>query len=389
MDFGISFDAACEHEKALTSDGDEIGNRFLRLPEFSAGSDDKRSAVSDLTFIAGIFFFLLAGQNPGQLQDQNLLLPHQRMRAKETLAPLDQLGLSHFFDKAFKFDIAARYQSVGSMRAALQALIKRRDEPVAMDVDSQLKEFLELNDFQYQQQRRLRLEQALNWAFRSYGAAGSKSKGYVTASHTLNSIKEEQGSIRIRWDRNGEYLVTTYLWAAVVGGDLVWYTAAGEIGRAAFDSELDDGAPWQHINAAVDSELLHMLKATSADILPDFSLSHYVRDKFVRSWDKALELSNAWAQPIFTIVYDSSQPVRENEHLLERVLSEPKMLSVIQSGFILLVVERNEVPAHCVLTNGDAVCGVIENTQWTRERPLVANRSVARDLALELESLNL
>ena len=59
LDFGLSFHKAAENDLE-TEQGQELGNRFLRLPELSAGSSLKQDPRSDISFAAGILFFLLA-----------------------------------------------------------------------------------------------------------------------------------------------------------------------------------------------------------------------------------------------------------------------------------------------------------------------------------------
>jgi serine/threonine-protein kinase len=55
VDFGMS---SIKHidEDFSTSKGQEIGNRFLRLPELSAGSENKSDPRSDVTFCVGLLF---------------------------------------------------------------------------------------------------------------------------------------------------------------------------------------------------------------------------------------------------------------------------------------------------------------------------------------------
>ena len=77
LDFGLSYHEI-EGFGFETEHGQEVGNRFLRLPELSAGSRLKQDPRSDLSFVAGILFYLLTGQNPDLLQDAEGRLPHQR-----------------------------------------------------------------------------------------------------------------------------------------------------------------------------------------------------------------------------------------------------------------------------------------------------------------------
>lgn len=111
VDFGM---AVCE-EDAQLSKGQEIGNRFLRLPEFSISGSEKRSHASDITFCVGILFFLLTDEMPRQLRDEDDKAPHQRKSARSGLGKhkdeIDIIKLKNIFDRGFDQAIQNRWQS--------------------------------------------------------------------------------------------------------------------------------------------------------------------------------------------------------------------------------------------------------------------------------------
>ena len=103
LDFGLSYHETSEINFA-TEHGQEIGNRFLRLPELSAGSPNKQDQRSDLSFAAGILFYILTGDHPHQPQDAEGRLPHQRSQALAILhdvAGVRYARLASLFDNAF------------------------------------------------------------------------------------------------------------------------------------------------------------------------------------------------------------------------------------------------------------------------------------------------
>ncbi len=57
--------------------GVELGNRFLRLPELSKGTDVTVSS-SDITFLVGILFYLVTNQHPHILLNEDGLQPHKK-----------------------------------------------------------------------------------------------------------------------------------------------------------------------------------------------------------------------------------------------------------------------------------------------------------------------
>lgn len=126
LDFGLSYHEAAEAD-FRTEDGQEVGNRFLRLPELSAGSALKQDPRSDLSFAGGILFFLLVGRHPDLLQDAEGRLPHQRSSALAALQSIAGFRLSRlvaFFDIAFEPVIAGRFTSADAMLDSLSRLVE-------------------------------------------------------------------------------------------------------------------------------------------------------------------------------------------------------------------------------------------------------------------------
>jgi len=121
VDFGLSFNHAADDD--LTRVGEEVGNRFLRLPEHAFGG---RSAVGDVTQLSGIAFYLLTGSEPKILSDEQGRMPHQRAAARALL----EAGFSGrrlhrllaLFDRAFASEEAQRFPSVQSLLEALRAV---------------------------------------------------------------------------------------------------------------------------------------------------------------------------------------------------------------------------------------------------------------------------
>ena len=140
LDFGLSFHEAAK-DALETEQGQELGNRFLRLPELSAGSPLKQDTRSDISFAAGILYFLLTSQHPNVLQDAEGRLPHQRSQG---LAMLERVSGSRLyrllalFDRAFAPQIADRFTNADAMLAELERMMEPRtgvhSEAVLQDV---------------------------------------------------------------------------------------------------------------------------------------------------------------------------------------------------------------------------------------------------------------
>jgi len=130
VDFGLGFLAHDESDGPETHAGQEIGNRFLRLPEFVAGSTNKRDPRSDVTLCLGILLFLLTGRYPRTLSDDTGKPPHARDEDRIALKALincDVWALLDVFDRGFEPSINARWQSAEELKKALTNVRLGRD----------------------------------------------------------------------------------------------------------------------------------------------------------------------------------------------------------------------------------------------------------------------
>jgi serine/threonine protein kinase len=121
VDFGLSFNHADDELAEVTEQNEEVGNRFLRLPEHSTGG---RARASDVTQLAGIFIYIITGHEPRVLRDEFDQMPHQRPEARNAfvnlLAPRQILRLMSVFDRAFAHDLSTRYASAPELISALE-----------------------------------------------------------------------------------------------------------------------------------------------------------------------------------------------------------------------------------------------------------------------------
>jgi len=125
LDFGLSYKEGVV-DALNTEHGQEIGNRFLRLPELSIGSTSKRDERSDLAFVGAILFYVLTGVLPATLQDADGNMPHQREVALAKLSAVAGATtprLLDFFDRCFNPAINRRHPNASSMLSALEPLL--------------------------------------------------------------------------------------------------------------------------------------------------------------------------------------------------------------------------------------------------------------------------
>lgn len=135
IDFGLAFNDLAD-EPELTRVNEEVGNRFLRLPEHSSGG---RNPISDVAQLVGLLFYVLVGAEPRVLQDGDGRMPHHRPEARERIdglaATAPQLRrLLSVFDRGFAFRTASRFQSAAQLREALEAIMS--EDPAKPDLDA-------------------------------------------------------------------------------------------------------------------------------------------------------------------------------------------------------------------------------------------------------------
>ncbi|MBW4541016.1 MAG: protein kinase [Myxacorys chilensis ATA2-1-KO14] len=129
LDFGISYKEGIIGGFE-TDYSQELGNRFLRLPEMSAYSTAKQDKRSDISFLGGILYYLITSVSPSVLIDEEGRMPHQRMATVERLkCAFDGRfsALSDFFDKSFSQKLSDRFTSTHEMKESLKRLIDMHD----------------------------------------------------------------------------------------------------------------------------------------------------------------------------------------------------------------------------------------------------------------------
>jgi eukaryotic-like serine/threonine-protein kinase len=121
IDFGLSFNK--DYATLSTETLQQIGNRFLHLPELQLDSSNKRNPISDITQVCGILLYTLTGLPPTVLLDEHRRMPHQRDKIRESLAAVDGANeLRPVFDRAFRQATSERWQSAMQLRERLESI---------------------------------------------------------------------------------------------------------------------------------------------------------------------------------------------------------------------------------------------------------------------------
>lgn len=124
LDFGQSYGDLDDCLFSTAAD-QELGNRFLRLPELSAWIPEKRDRRSDLAFAGGLLLYTLTQEPPAVLLDQNGIGPHQRVQDVLRAAAGDRFDqLMRFFDRALAHKVGMRFQMAEEMLEEVKKLAR-------------------------------------------------------------------------------------------------------------------------------------------------------------------------------------------------------------------------------------------------------------------------
>lgn len=112
VDYGLSFNA---EDPDVTVTDDTFRNRFLDLPETNTPGGNRRDPRSDITAACALFYYLLTGHVPGQLQGGDGRLPHMRpgFSLQETVKDKSVIGqLEVLFNRGFAPNVDNRFQTI-------------------------------------------------------------------------------------------------------------------------------------------------------------------------------------------------------------------------------------------------------------------------------------
>ncbi|AHB57785.1 serine/threonine protein kinase [Pseudomonas aeruginosa] len=213
LDFGISYHDLADID-FQTEHWQEVGNRFLRLPELSAGSLSKQDPRSDICFAAGILFYLLTGDHPDVLEDSEGRLPHQRTSA---IAKIQHAASSRFawvlalFDEAFATRISNRFAGVQAMRERMDRLMQDQPPESSADEDlAALREMLDTSANRRLQVAITKLSEALRKVQQVFEQVRQSIGGSLSISQTNWTVNGEIGQNTLCWSRQGsaDYILT-------------------------------------------------------------------------------------------------------------------------------------------------------------------------------------
>lgn len=243
IDFGLGINNS-EVASFSTEDGQELGNRFLRLPELAPGSSGKQDFRSDLSFVGGIFFYLLTGRHPDQLYDAEGRLPHQRERNKslQGIAKENFFKLTTFFDSAFAFIISNRFSSIDAMISSLNNILKDEDTHMNSDLEA----IITVTTSESEKSKKMmvkKIEKALDQIVNVYGNIQTKINKAVYPLQVNQRISFDSGIKRHVWEKetSGERIMETTCEAMISGDEIVIKIDNDPIYRTSIECPLYNG----------------------------------------------------------------------------------------------------------------------------------------------------
>lgn len=363
LDFGISFHDLADTD-FQTEERQEVGNRFLRLPELSAGSLLKQDPRSDICFAAGILFYLLTGDHPDVLQDGEGRLPHQRSTALAKLqnaAPHQLNQLLALFDEAFSPRLVHRFASVQAMRRRMDRMMDlHRDGPSIEEDLAELREVLDTPVDRQLAEAKGKLGQALKQVQlvitqlqRDIGPSllisqsGMSNTG-ETASNTL-TFSRQKSSDRI--------LTVTY--ETIAAGDELVIRMRGD---AVYRTDLAKPEYGEDFFQSIQAWLVAQLRSVLLDphALPPEA------DRFRERMPLgSLEAASAEASrkglPILAFVYDPAQPQRgQLDYALGAFLRNRRTRETMNDAFVTAL-----VPLASIISISDVLSDLsMETARW-------------------------
>lgn len=348
LDFGISYHDLADVD-FRTEDWQEVGNRFLRLPELSAGSRLKQDPRSDICFAAGILFYLLTGDHPDVLQDSEGRLPHQRSAA---LAKLQQVAsprlvrLLALFDDAFATRLVNRFATVREMQERMEGMMQDQLADGSVEADlAALREVLDTTANRRLTETIAKLGDGLTRVQQIFNGVQQSIGGSLSISQTGWAVTGESGQNTLFWTRQGSsdrILSVTY--EVVPTGEELLVRMAGE---TVYRTDLTQPDYGESFHDAVRGWLVARLRATLTDPRTLPSEADIFKEIMpLESLEAAASEAARRNLPILAFVYDPAQPERGKlRWSLSYFLQNRRTRDIMNGAFVTALVPLSAIAA--------------------------------------------
>lgn len=141
VDFGLSWLPDTSNEDFKTPAGQELGNRFLRLPEFAPGHHH-RDHRSDLTLTVGVLYFMLTGRAPRVMLDARGRLPHESYPVPDEVSRDQRWPMvRRLFQVGFQPVLERRFQSAHQVLSFIERSASEGPEVSENELSRELEAF--------------------------------------------------------------------------------------------------------------------------------------------------------------------------------------------------------------------------------------------------------
>lgn len=348
LDFGISYHNLADID-FQTEHWQEVGNRFLRLPELSAGSRSKQDPRSDICFAGGILFYLLTGDHPDVLEDGEGLLPHQRAGALAKLQNAAHGRLSQLlavFDSAFATRLANRFASVKAMREKIRSAMK--DHPPGASAEENLDAIRALLDTSVNREVDAKVA-TFNGALREvqqvFYQVQHRVGSNISISQTGFAVSGERGQNTLFWTQQGSLdRILSVTCEVVSAGDELILRMSGE---TVYRTDFADPVYDQDFQRSVTDWLAARLYSALVDpnALPH-EADAFQETKPLSSLETAAIEARHRGCSILAFVYDPTQPERGKlGWALNYFLQNRRTRDLMSGNFVTALVPLSAITA--------------------------------------------
>lgn len=323
IDFGISFNNADLGRNDLTRSLQQLGNRFIALPELQFKSSLQRDPRSDITQTCGILYYVLTGLHPVALQDHQEQKPHQRPEAKDSLSYIspDVLArLNGIFDRAFELSIDRRWQSIPELQDVLMRLQKPMIDEEISTTETQVarikQQLLNSPDYTRRQPFQALAQKILNEIQYVCNKTVQELGEDFSTIQTGRNINISEMTFGDKYGIYNSVLQEKKFWPQfrgyATGNELVLLSENDgqqiELLRVPLNSEPNFTELRNRLRAFYIEGVMRALEGLGSVSKPDYS--HFFLGRVIESLALAKEIASAEKLPIFMVIYDENHPTK-------------------------------------------------------------------------------
>lgn len=271
IDFGLTFNQK-NVPINITPENQQLGNRFLALPELQLSSSNQRDPRSDLTQCMGIFLYSLTGIIPVTLFNEHEKFPHQRNNARQKLEEvIGEDNLKKYlslFDRAFALKIDHRWQSV---KEIIEKLNSFSDVSVVDETESEIS-YKEINNrikskVDYQERELVNKIWHKTYPIirnTTHEIIDNLDKNYTQLGKGLGidweklSFAEEQGIKNILYD---DFRFKIRFIGSITGSEIVLNTYHNDEFKEVCRFPFNDSIDWSFVESSINSHYKKEFKA--------------------------------------------------------------------------------------------------------------------------------